>query len=412
VYSIGQQRPRRLLFFVSPETRWEVEGKILPGLPEDYRYLGLELIETESAEALEACYEVLRREIPEHLERWGLTWTDMVADFTGGTKVMSAAVTLVCAQFGVQFTYVGGAGSGARNKSGVGVVLDGKEKVFLHANPWQQMAEERIALAIDAFSKGHLAGAVDLVPKDTSRTADAVRSVLQGFAAWDRQRYERAARRLEDGVQQLELALEGSRRRSRTDLLRRCSELLPSLKAVAGEAERLCRVQDEPRLTPHHFRGLDGTAIPRDLVATAVRRARVHGDPDDGVMLLYSAMEKLARGRLLVAHQINNSRCPKALIDDHADQLEWAARLDSDPVELPLERSFDLLRALSDPVGQRYATLQTELRKVQVERNHSWREHAYSHIELETFEKLLVKVLEFLEIEESDLPVFPWETSW
>lgn len=50
----------------------------------------------------------------------------IVVDFTGGTKVMSAALVLACRQRDVTLSYVGG---DSRAKNGLGTVTDGSEMI-------------------------------------------------------------------------------------------------------------------------------------------------------------------------------------------------------------------------------------------------------------------------------------------
>jgi len=62
----------------------------------------------------------------------------LVADITGGTKVMSSALTLVMMEHNhSRFAYVGGE---SRTKNGLGVVESGRETFMRQDNPWEVMA--------------------------------------------------------------------------------------------------------------------------------------------------------------------------------------------------------------------------------------------------------------------------------
>ena len=84
-------------------------------------------IVTPSAESLSECFRVISKELPRILKKWEVESKDVVVDYTGGTKTMSVALVLATIQFASTFTYVGGID---RTKDGLGIVINGKEKMW------------------------------------------------------------------------------------------------------------------------------------------------------------------------------------------------------------------------------------------------------------------------------------------
>ena len=82
IYSLNQQRPDYVLFFVSPETASQIQD-VLREL--NYRVQDFDRIITPSAENLEACYRALRTQLTERLALWGVAEDDLGVDYTGAS---------------------------------------------------------------------------------------------------------------------------------------------------------------------------------------------------------------------------------------------------------------------------------------------------------------------------------------
>jgi hypothetical protein len=132
IFSINHQRPEYLVFFVSPQSEADVET-VLKAV--NYPFKESSRIITGSAELLADCYAAIRDGLPAALDHWKLTYQDLTVDYTGGTKSMSAAMVLATATKVHRYSYVGGE---ERNKGGVGVVIDGRERMWFLQNPlWE-----------------------------------------------------------------------------------------------------------------------------------------------------------------------------------------------------------------------------------------------------------------------------------
>lgn len=406
--SIAEQRPEKLVFFVSPQSAGRLKEDVIALLPEGYRPEWRQ-IQTPSAELLDDSYRALVELLPRLIADLGLDWSEIRADFTGGTKAMSAALVLALVDRGCEFSYVGASDDPlAREKGGLGIVVDGKERLVLTGDPWQEVAAARLRSACLLFGDGRLDAAVAALPEPPPRgrvgaLTRSLRPLFEAFREWDRQRYEVAFRRYRAGLEAFELLAEGAGDPSMLEYLKQVRDAGAKLERVVQELAALTSFKPG---APRPFEGVDGRGIPADLCAAAARHARQGGDPEDGVLLLYAAVEKHAKATLIVRYGIDNSQFPVAELGTLASKYEGNAR--SGFAEVPLQDSYRVLAERGDAAGLRFASRLDTLRKLQSARNHSWREHGYRHVEARVFEDLFPQVLDFLGFAPEELVTFPW----
>ncbi|MGC8743938.1 MAG: TIGR02710 family CRISPR-associated CARF protein [Verrucomicrobiia bacterium] len=145
IYIIKQHKPEHLWFFCSSYSR-EVAENILSEVKKESGYSpNARFIEVDQFETLGPCYLELRKKIPELLKEHKINPEEVLVDYTGGTKTMSAALVLAAMERFQNFSYVGGK---ERSNNGLGVVIDGKEKWLYQQNPWQEFAIREIERAI------------------------------------------------------------------------------------------------------------------------------------------------------------------------------------------------------------------------------------------------------------------------
>jgi len=87
--SIAEHRPERLIFFASQESNAKL-GEVLQ--IEGYKPLKIETEIAENPNLLYECYKAARRCV-DRASRLGVPDNDILVDYTGGTKVMSAAIS-------------------------------------------------------------------------------------------------------------------------------------------------------------------------------------------------------------------------------------------------------------------------------------------------------------------------------
>jgi CRISPR-associated protein (TIGR02710 family) len=397
VATLKHWRAARVRFVHTPQTKGDVEAKIVPmaraeGVELDAgRY---DLLELPDGQDLANCLDRLRQLTPDVLQ-WAARGPEfkVVVDFTGGTKCMSVAIALQARRWTCTFSYVGGS---ERTKAGVGVVVSGAEKVVFQANPWDvlgyQAVEDFVVLfdqhAFLAAAKVAAVAKTRVTSPDRKREMVALEQLARAFDAWDQFDHKAAKGHLENvakSANDLRAVLGGAKgERVRADVDRVCSHL-----------EELC--QAAPPSRRHVL----------DLLANAKRR-RDEGRLDDAVARLYRAIEAVAQVALKEFHGIESTekvpleRVPEAL------RAEWASRASDGVVKLGLQDAYELLVTLKDPLGEHFRSAALNGTKSPlVARNQSILAHGFTTVSSIVFDKLWMAALSLAAVEEPSLPSFP-----
>uniref|UniRef100_A0A831UE25 TIGR02710 family CRISPR-associated protein n=1 Tax=Geobacter metallireducens TaxID=28232 RepID=A0A831UE25_GEOME len=414
VYTINQHRPEYVIFFASRDSREKAVAEVLPNL--DYRPRDHQFIVTPNEQDLEACARALLQELPKTLDVWRLGFDDLGADYTGGTKTMSAAVVLALSRRVESFSYVGGI---ERDKAGLGVVIDGREQMLYCRNPWDTMAVDTLREMALLFNRCRFQSVMDRA-REAARRADARRPffeamafVSEGFYCWDAFEYRNGMKQLKRGESMLRdltaMVGDSPAKRFHGDV----AECLSVLGKVVEELDALSVPMGGGEARP----AIDGRRLLADLVANAVRRADVEHRYEDAVARLYSAIEKMAKVRLRVAHDIDNSRVAPDRIPDPVKRGDWVRRCAEEgagsALKLPLFKSFELLHDLGDPLGKAFRCREEELKKILDVRNKSLVAHGFEPVRSKTYEKMLAIALDFLGAGKDALPRFPlMDSDW
>ncbi len=399
--SINFHKPSHVIYIASPESRTTIRSGIEDGL--DWRIGDTHVVTLNDFQDIVQCVMDMRQGIAEALRAMSLPEnTPLIADITGGTKIMSAALALVMMEFKSRFSYVGG---GVRTKEGLGVVQSGTEFVVQDANPWDVLAlREARALArsfnhaqfTDALTTAHgLAEHMD--DQRRQKFYSAIADMVEGYALWDSFDHKAALGKLRQAESRLTPYTYNAARLSKlTDTVKKDLERLEALQQDA----QFLRSKDAPKSDAH------GKVYLLDLLANAQRRAEA-GHYDDAVARLYSAIEKCAKIALRVHHGIDNSQIRLEQIPKTIRE-EWRSQLDADGVaRVGLEKSFLLLDALGDPLGLTFRKRQTALQADLQARNVSLLAHGYVPIGKDKYDKLLAAALDFLQADMKTLPTFP-----
>jgi CRISPR-associated protein (TIGR02710 family) len=253
---------------------------------------------------------------------------DVIVDFTGGTKLMSAALALVTHRWNCRFSYVGGS---QRTKEGVGIVVDGSEKPIRSDNPLDALAYQPVFDAIQLFNAGLPAAAErlldpvirrsDLEPS-VKRSVVAVKHVLSAYAKWDAFQHSDAATFFDNALKTL--------------------NDLAAMLSIAGLQQTLQK--DKQTCEELKATGAKPTqALVVDLVANAERRAKL-GQYDDAVARLYRAIEAFAQAEL-AALDIDTGNVKVDQIQQNVrDTLH--AKPETGIYKLGLQDAYLLLRSL------------------------------------------------------------------
>jgi CRISPR-associated protein (TIGR02710 family) len=393
VVSIAEHRPELVVFFASEQTIESI-GKIKERLQDDKIAIQNRNIMIADAEDLEACYETALRCAEIALEG-GRSVADVVVDFTGGTKAMTAALTLATIGKGFTFSYVGGR---ERSKQGRGIVTTGSEQIVRRRDPFVLYAvHERRRLA-QYFNQYQFQAAQQIAQdlqarpiRDSDRIAfEFAAGLAEGYEAWDRFLFEQARRSLKKTCRAWSPAI-------RANPSLRYAELQPTVEAHVKRLESV--LEQTNRLHQVH------PVLAEELLANAERRAQ-EGKFDDAIVRLYRALE--LGGQIAVQRTLSCStdkvpadRVPAALRGEYRQRYERQPNF----VQLPLHATFRLLEALDQPEGKQFASRAEQFKKVQSARNGSWLAHGLAPCRDETYASLSLLVREILAVELG--PSFP-----
>jgi CRISPR-associated protein (TIGR02710 family) len=240
----------------------------------------------ENPEDLVSCFRAARLCV-DWLSGQGVPAADVLVDFTGGTKPMSAALALATIPLGCQLHYVGG---DERNKSGVGQVVTGSEVLLPQENPWDIMAlpqQQRAALLFNrchfGAAKDVLAGALSMARTPRLRQyLEIAVPLMEFYAAWDAFRHADAAEVLRRGgpLERLRVFAAATEE--------------PAVRGLLGQVEASAAFFQRMRQATGGFQpGRLCREHVLDLLGNATRRA-CEDKFDDAVARLYRAVEMAA----------------------------------------------------------------------------------------------------------------------
>lgn len=398
VTAIKHWQPARVWFVPTLETRREVEERILPlAAREEVRLAPgcYDLCVLPNGQDFASCIDTLRR-LHREVAAW-LTrgeYYQVVVDFTGGTKCMSAALAVQAHRWRCQFAYVGG---DERTRDGVGIVVSGKERVVHAQNPWEALGFQAIDDAITLFDEGAFAAASHLLDRairglssdPRKRQLNSLKLLAEGYDAWDRFDHRSAA-----------------------DLLGRWSKSANDFAALLDDGTRTDDLLSIVCGQLTHLRSLDASRGPswplvKDLLANARRRS-LEGRFDDAVARLYRAVEAIAQTRLSEKHEFQDtSKLPWERVPDPL-RSEWAPYAVDRLLKIGLQDAYRLLRALADPVGIRFHELGLDDRERSplASRNASILAHGYQPVSTKVDAVLWNASLALADLTEDDLPRF------
>lgn len=338
--------------------------------------------------------EQIRRRVSPLVAAWqaAAPTGEVIVDFTGGTKCMTAAAALVARTWKCRFQYIGG----ERGGSDIGVVLSGKEKALLSPNPWTALGYQAAEQAITIFDGGSPAAArlfleepIRRAEADVHDALNALYKVFTAYAEWDRFDHTAAC-----------------------DAFNAARPALPRLNPLFSDAaiDRLGDIVDRESAYLRNLLSIPsgGTYLVLDLIANAYRRMHERRY-DDAVGRLYRATEALAQARLREAFGIEDSVCVKAdRIPSQFHNLFSKGVRKGHIWPSGLQETYKLLKVWNDPLGDRFfqsilASNQSPLRY----RNRSILAHGYKPLDFHQAEELIVAVLSVAEVHIAQLPMFP-----
>ncbi len=364
VKAIEQYRPDITIFFCTTEhgggscryvrCRTEKGEPIVSraGLtPEKYK-----IIELSEPDDFEDCFRRMSEALREHKDVW-----ERVADYTGGTKTMSAALTVAALLQGWSLSVVTG-----ERRDTVKVAKGTELARLVRASPF--FLEQTLTQVQTLYEHHEYASAAELVEELLAeeeitekefKPMSTLHSFLRALAAWDRFDY---------------------------------NEAYQILRAVGRVWQEGCALVAQIV----HCQKLNLVA---DLVGNALRRADQRRY-EDAVLRLYRAVELLAQLRLqaqdlntdnLDLDRLNLASLSPELAQKLCDRKEkegrsWAGLLEA----------YAILAALNDPVGRVYRNHQAPLKDLLGQRNKLFLTHGLKPITKNDWERCLHLASSFL----------------
>lgn len=314
---------------------------------------------------------------------------EVIVDYTGGTKNMSVALSLAAINYGFAFSYVGG---DERTKDGVGIVVNGEEKIYTSINPWDFLALEEKKKISAFFNTFHFKAAKDIATELIDKTVKnkhifrKIGFFIDLYYYWDLFNYKNACQIFNrKDIQELSES-DDKGIKDFTDKTFEFREFL----------EKLSSGCDKPSIN-----------LILDLFSNAQRRFE-QGKIDDAILRLYRIVEMIAQEKLLNNYQINTSDVPKNLIPEPL--LEEFMKKNADnfgKIKIGLNQSYRLLQALNDDLGAIFVNEEANFKNIQNARNNSFLAHGFSAPKEDTYNKLKDFILRLGVFNEKDVPVFP-----
>ena len=398
LHVLRQHRPAHVWYFCSAGSRANADDiqRQLEWHPAP------RFIEIARFEELGPCYHELRRKLPDILAETKVPPAEVLVDYTGGIKTMSAALVLVAAEIFQQFSYVGGE---QREKGGLGIVLDGKERTLYQGNPWTEFAIREVERARDLWAGCQFGSAASLLRQVAPRVPlslrfEALATLAEALAARHRLDFPEATRRLREAIRRLSPIFEANRAASPLPLAENTLQICQACAADAASDTLL-----------------------RELLDNALRTA-AQGRYEDAAARLYRAMEMQAQLWLGEATSglFTNGRCKPANTAQLPDALKALPFLQPDArgeIKLSLEQSFLALDALGHPQACAIATdialdEKSRFRAATEKRNASILAHGVRPIGSDGFEQMKQIASEFLgfDLTREDHPIPSLDPQW
>lgn len=400
--SLMHWQPAKAVFLPSEQTASQIAEAILPQATEGGCALSpgqMDTVPLPDAQDPTSCIQTVVEQVQPKVQEWLARGDDfdVVVDWTGGTKTMSAALALVAHRWrNTYFSYVGGT---SRTKSGIGTVETGSETVLQYVNSWESLGYSVIEDALYAYQHGaygagaqrlrSVLGQIDKENQTLKSELSILARFLEGVDAWDKCEYKRAK-----------------------DAYKVCSVKFNDLKSILPD--------DRARALHAHIRwalpylqrieqelGQPSRPLCMDLLANAQRR-KAEGRLVDAVARLYHAIEALGQVQLRTAWKMDASRASVSDLPP-AMQNEWQPRQDEEGyVKLGLQAVYGALAALGDPMGTAFQALGWQAKESPLSRrNLSIAGHGFEPVRENDCHALWQGALALAQIKESDLPAFP-----
>lgn len=320
---------------------------------------------------LGVCYEVLCEAIDGLLDRG----YSCVADYTGGSKTMTAAVVMAAIDRGQELYLTTG------TRKDTLKVTHGEYTSAVSTQPIKlgRMLNQELARHLERYD--FAAGVVLLEDsllrpffgREQKKQLMRFLALLRAWDAWDRFDHRLALQLLSDLQRQKSVRVQ-----------------LDFLRAVASSREAL----DSNFEAPMKLRKGHGYEVLEDLLLNARRRAAQRRF-DDAVGRLYRSLELFVQLRLKLQYEILTGSVRKEQVSDgFAEELEFRDGV----AKIGLMKSFELLATFDgDPLGKLFSERRGALRDALSARNESLLAHGFQPVDEGVWNSFEAVVISFIE---------------
>jgi CRISPR-associated protein (TIGR02710 family) len=395
VYSINRLKPELLCFFVPEAAKTLVETAVQPHIAQMPRKW--DWVVTPDPHRFMTSFQSLARTLPDLLRTWEVQPGEVVLDLTGATPAMAAALTLAGLAFSSRIVTVGHAGTTLPADSET-IVVEGRERVWMQGNPWDEAAAQSRREGCERFNRGDFNAAAAVFRQIEARISGgqkplyhAFADVAEGYSLWERFQYRQAWDKLKTAVKALEMASVWGGPAG-------LKSVLPAIKQNAGFLEKLV-------LDPLEVK----EAIAYDLLAHARRRADIGHDAEAATVALLRALEAFAQHRLFKQHRIKTWDVqPEQLPEALREPCRTCFLEDVDgKYKLPLQAQFRALAGLGDQMGQAFLAQWPKMKPLLDAAGQAVLGHGFEPIKAERFQQLYDIVVKLTGATDTSLPKFP-----
>jgi len=352
---------------------------------------------TENPNSLFECYKAARRCV-DRAAKTGIPENEIVVDYTGGTKVMTAALILATVGCSYNFNYVGG---DERTKEGLGVVENGRERMYADMNPWSAFAEEERRQVVTLFNARRYSAVIQILdlcdrqlPTQISAFFHFVRPLANGFLFWEQFRHKEALDCLKKGVALLGDYLkyhpdEGYQRMALE--LTECIHFLSEVLSRTSDMQVFNLILTEELLNNAHRRIADQRFD--DAAARIYRALELYGQICFQKKFGYTT-DKVKPAKIPPSLQMDFSR-------KYLDQK-------TNLMKLPLQATFEVLRAAGHEAGERFFMHEEKIKAIQSNRNLSILAHGINPVTEKAAQSIFETVADFVGMKTTiDFPELP-----
>ncbi len=394
IYSLKTHKPKFIYFIPSKDTQKIIHEIVEAVFPPNGR-VDHKSIVVENAEDLPAAFKTCQEAFLE-IKNLNFNEYEVLADLTGGTKVMSAALVLAAAYQGAQIVYVSGS---QRTKEGVGIVESGTERVIYRAHPYDITAKSQIESFRNNFNSCRFEAAIAdcevIIGKGNESLKNifgALKDICEAYRWWDLFNFKRAAHHLNCGKDRLQKLLFNIR-----DLQ---SSFSRYLSKITDHLKRLNYIKTDDFTTD----------LVEELVANAKRRA-AEGKYDDAVARLYRALELLAQVEFRQVYGRSTTQFPLSLFEENIRNKIYPNSPADREVDIGCQKAFEILAEMGKKIGSQYSANKKEIHELLSARNNSIMAHGTSPLDKKDFDKFL-KIFDKFNIDYAKIEFPEFDPDW